>query len=324
MSIFDKRVKLKPYEYPELIGFSDSISHAYWLVDEFNFTKDIQDFKTELNTHERLVIERAMLAISQIEVNVKVYWSNLYNRMPKPEVGIVGACFGDSEQRHLQAYSKLLEVLSLNDNFENLMGIPEIQGRIEYLDKYMAGTKSRDNKEFVKSLILFSIFTENVSLFSQFITISSFNKERNLLKGINNVIDATSAEEQIHGKFGMYIVNICRKEFPEWFDEDMEVYIYKACRKAFVAESGIIEWIFDGKDLNFLTRKEVLEYIKNRFNNSLLEIGYDKIFETDSKLLEKTKWFDIQLLSNKEDDFFNKKSSSYNKFSKSIDEDSLF
>ena len=117
MSIFDKRVNLKPYEYPELIGYADSISKSYWIVDEFNFTQDIQDFKSTLDDYEKEVIKRAMLAISQIEVNVKTFWANLYNRMPKPEVGIVGASFSDSEQRHLQAYSKLLEILGLNDSF---------------------------------------------------------------------------------------------------------------------------------------------------------------------------------------------------------------
>ncbi len=324
MSIFDKRVKLKPYEYPELIEYSDAISRSYWTVDEMNFTQDIQDFKVTLTDHERGVIKRAMLAISQIEVNVKTFWSNLYNRMPKPEIGIVGASFGESEGRHLLAYSKLLEVLGLNDAFDGLLDVPEIQGRVKYLEKYMSGIRSRDNKEFIKSLILFSIFTENVSLFSQFITISSFNKERNLFSGVSNVIDATSAEETLHGKFGMYIVNQVRKEFPEWFDEDMEDYVYKACHKAYKAELAIIEWIFDGADIDFLSRKNVSEYIKNRFNNSLVEIGYNKIFNVDQSCLEKTNWFDVQLTSSKEDDFFYKRATSYNKFSKSITEDDLF
>jgi len=90
-----------------------------------NFTQDIQDFKVTLTDHERGVIKRAMLAISQIEVNVKTFWSNLYNRMPKPEIGIVGASFGESEGRHLLAYSKLLEVLGLNDAFDGLLDVPE-------------------------------------------------------------------------------------------------------------------------------------------------------------------------------------------------------
>ena len=31
-----------------------------------------------------------MLAISQIEVAVKTFWGDIYKRMPKPEIGMLG------------------------------------------------------------------------------------------------------------------------------------------------------------------------------------------------------------------------------------------
>ena len=62
----------------------------------------------------------------------------------------------------------------------------------------------------------------------------------------------------------------------------------------------------------------------NRFNNSLRKIGMDPLFEVDEDLLESTKWFDIEITSTKEGDFFYKKSVDYNKKSKSITEDDLF
>ena len=62
----------------------------------------------------------------------------------------------------------------------------------------------------------------------------------------------------------------------------------------------------------------------NRFNNSLRKIGMDPLFEVDDNLLESTKWFDIEITSTKEGDFFYKKSVDYNKKSKSITEDDLF
>ena len=55
-----------------------------------------------------------MLAISQIEVAVKSFWGDIYQKMPKPEVGAVGATFAESEVRHADAYSHLLEILGLN------------------------------------------------------------------------------------------------------------------------------------------------------------------------------------------------------------------
>jgi ribonucleoside-diphosphate reductase beta chain len=63
--------------------------------------------------------------------------------------------------------------------------------------------RSKDNKMYTKSVLLFSLFIEHVSLFSQFLIMMSFNKEKNLFKGISNVVEATSKEEEIHGNFGI-------------------------------------------------------------------------------------------------------------------------
>ena len=37
-NIFQKRVNLKPYEYPNLAEYVDAIRHSYWVHTEFNFT----------------------------------------------------------------------------------------------------------------------------------------------------------------------------------------------------------------------------------------------------------------------------------------------
>ena len=116
--IFEKRINLKPYEYPQLYEYVPAIRHSYWIHTEFNFTSDIQDFKSKLTTIERGAIKNTMLAISQIEVAVKSFWGDLYYRMPKPEIGAVGSTFAESEVRHADAYSHLLEILGLNSEFK--------------------------------------------------------------------------------------------------------------------------------------------------------------------------------------------------------------
>ena len=110
-NVFSRRITLKPYEYPELYDYVDAIRHSYWIHSEFNFTSDIQDFKTHLTGVEKNAIKNAMLAISQIEVAVKSFWGDIYHRIPKPEIGSVGATFAESEVRHTDAYSHLLEIL---------------------------------------------------------------------------------------------------------------------------------------------------------------------------------------------------------------------
>jgi len=162
-NIFKKRVNLKPYEYPQLVEYVDAIRHSYWVHTEFNFTSDVQDFKVHLNEKERTAVQRAMLAISQIEIAVKSFWGDIYKKMPKPEIGAVGATFAESEVRHADAYSNLIQVLGLNSEFENLLQVPGIRKRIKYLDKTMNASRSIENKDYFESVVLFSMFIENVS-----------------------------------------------------------------------------------------------------------------------------------------------------------------
>ena len=323
-NIFEPRVNILPYEYPQLLAYKDAIRHSYWIDTEFNFTEDIQDFKVTITDQERDVIKKTMLAIAQIEVNVKTFWGDLYKRMPITEIGDVGFTFAESEVRHKDAYARLLRILGLEKEFQNVVEVPAIANRIKYLKKYLDGTRSRDDKMYTKSVLLFSLFIEHVSLFSQFLIMMSFNKDRNVLKGISNVVEATSKEEEIHGNFGAEIINIIKKENPDWFNDEFKELIYSACKKAYIAECGILDWIFEKGELWFLPKETIQHFIMNRFNNSLRKIGMDPLFEVDDDLLESTKWFDIEITSTKEGDFFYKKSVDYNKKSKSITEDDLF
>jgi len=323
-NIFEKRIHLKPYEYPELYEYVPAIRHSYWIHSEFNFTSDIQDFKTRLSDAERNAIKNTMLAISQIEVSVKSFWGDIYHKIPKPEVGSVGATFGESEVRHADAYSHLLEILGLNREFELLKKKPVIMKRVRYLETALTNSKSEDVREYSESVLLFSLFIEHVSLFSQFLIIMAFNKYKNMLKGVSNVVEATSKEEQIHGDFGIDLIKIIKAENPNWFDADYQNRIQDLCRKAFEAESGIIDWIFEKGELDFLPKNQINEFIKDRFNRSLESIGVEKVFETNDALLAETEWFNDEIIGTKHGDFFVKRSINYSKRTKSITGDDLF
>ncbi len=322
--IFAKRTNLKPYEYPELYEYTSAVRHSYWVHTEFNYTSDVQDFHVNVSEVERSAIKNSMLAIAQIEVAVKTFWGDIYKKMPKPEIGAVGATFAESEVRHTDAYAHLLEILGLNDEFTKIKDIPVIQERMSYLDKVVELSRTSEDKEYTHSVLLFSLFVEHVSLFSQFLIMMSFNKHKNLFKGISNAVEATSKEENLHGMFGIDVINIIKQEHPEWFDEACHQKIVKACEEAFEAESKIVDWIFEAGELDFLPAQNVKEFIKHRFNNSLVAIGMPRIFEVSEALLDETDWFDNEVIATKHVDFFNKRSINYNKRSASVTSDDLF
>lgn len=324
MSLFKERINFKPYEYPETMDFIDAINHSYWLHSELTFESDIQDFKVKITPSEREVIHRTLMAISQIEVKVKNFWGNLYNHIPKPEINSVGSTFSESEVRHERAYSELLEKLNLNADFNNLLQVPEIKGRISYLTKYMDPEFTKDKKNFVLTLALFSIFVENVSLFSQFAIIMSFNRFRYSLKDISTVVEWTSKEELIHGQFGIWLINKIKEENPKWFDENYYDQIVKIAKKAITAESKLIDWIFGENELDFINKESLKEFIKQRTNDSLSAIGCTHSFEINQDSVAKLQWFSEEIYSTPATDFFYKRPTTYAKRVQSVTENDLF
>ena len=322
--IFSERTRLKPYEYGDFLEYKDAIRNSYWVHTEFNFSGDVQDFKVNTTPAEKTVIKRTMLAIAQIEVQVKTFWADIYEGMPKAEVGNVGMTFAESEVRHMDAYSHLLDILGITEDFEAVTDVPAIEERIEYLDEYLEKSESDDRQEYVMSILLFSTFVEHVSLFSQFLIMTSFDKHEKKFKGIANAVEATSKEEQIHGLFGVELVETIREENPDLFGEGFDEEVQEACRQAFEAETEILDWVFEEGELEFLPREHVDAFLRDRFNQSLENVGVEPIFEPDEDLVEETRWFDEDTLMTKDNDFFSKRSTTYNKHAQSVTAEDMF
>lgn len=321
-NIFRKRTNLKPYEYPQLDEYKDAIRHSYWVHTEFNYSSDIQDMKVRMTAEEVEIVKKAMLAISQIEVQVKSFWAKIGDKLKKPEVQAVGVTFGESEVRHADAYSNLLEIMGLNKEFEQLVDVPAIKKRIAYLEQSLQNPV--DDKDYFHKIILFSMFVENVSLFSQFLIMMAFNKHKNVLKGISNAVEATSKEEDIHARFGFELVNIIKAENPDWWDKDSVAEVNRLCKEAYKAESMIVDWIYGDSDLDFLPKETVKEFLKHRFNQSLQAIDIKPIYEVDEAAVRSTDWFVEEILSTKNVDFFVKRSTAYSKKTKAFTNDDLF
>lgn len=324
VGIFDKRVAFKPFEYPEVTKYKDAINHSYWLVSEWNFTSDVQDFHVHLDDVQRSAIKNALLAISQIEVSVKRFWTKIGDRFPKAEIEQVGITFGESEVRHSDSYSHLLQILGLNEQFEQILNNPVIQGRVDYLTKYLKGAADDSQQNYALSLTLFSIFIENVSLFSQFAVIKSFNKHYNYLKDIDNVVQATAREETLHALFGVELLKIIRRENPEWFDEEFNLKLQRACKKAYEAESAIIDWIFEAGELEKLSKATLKEFVKHRFNESLAMLDVDPVFEVEQGAVREMEWFTAEIYAQVDTDFFHKRPVSYSKMTQSFTAEDLF
>jgi ribonucleoside-diphosphate reductase beta chain len=306
------------------MDFVNAINKSFWVHSELEFSADIQDFHSQLSPAEQNAIKNSLLAIAQIEVAVKSFWGDLYHHMPKPEFNGLGATFAECEFRHSEAYSRLLTVLGYDKEFANVVNVPVIRKRINYLAEALQHTKSTDPKEYISSLFLFSILIENVSLFSQFAIILSFTRFKGYMKNVSNIIGWTSVDEQIHANAGIYLINKIKEEQPELIDEKDEYLLLAQIKKSVEVESEILDWIFEMGPIEHISKENLLNFMKFRINDSLLKIGMDRMYSITEEMYAPMRWFEEEVFSNSLDDFFAKRPVDYTKHDKSITEDDLF
>jgi len=322
--IFDEQISRKPNNYKWTEEFIEAMHNGFWTDKEFNFKSDVQQFKVNLTEQEREIIIRTLSAIGQIEVAVKTFWAKLGDNLPHPSLQDLGYVMANVEVIHNNAYERLITVLGLEDVFQENLKLEWIEGRVNYLKKYTRKFYKDSKKQYLYALILFTLFVENVSLFSQFYVINWFARFKNVLKDTDQQVKYTRNEENIHALVGIKIINTIRKEHPELFDEELKERILHEAQMAFEAEAKIVDWMVNGIKEEGLSAPILKEFIKNRINESLKQIKFPKAFTVDKEILSNTMWFDEELLGNNMTDFFHSKPTEYAKKNQCFDEDALF
>ena len=308
--LFERQVARKPDLYPWTKDYKLAMWNNPWHAGKFTFESDLVDFKLRLTDDERRMVTRALSALAQIEVAVKTFWGRLGDWLPHPSIAGLGTVMAGIEEIHNDAYEKLLEVLDMEDIFIENLKVPALAGRVAYLNKHNQNVYSDDRKQRIYSLILFTLFVENVSLFSQFYIVLSLNR-RGMFKDASQQVKYTRNEELLHAQAGTKIINTLRQEYPELFDADLEKRIADACAGALVAEENLIDWMvgsYQGQDLNADILKN---YVADRFNESLVGIGYKPIFIVDQVLKAQTFWMTVGLLAPPKVDFLHSHSVGY-------------
>lgn len=251
---------------------------------------------------------------------------------------------------HQQAYDLLNSTLGLN-NYEAFIQDEDIKNKLEMLMNVEVNSSNGKYKplDVLKSLSIFSAFTEGVSIFSSFAILRSF-KTRSLLKGVVNIIDYSVRDESLHSHAGISLYNQYYKELVDnklitkSDIKELEQSIVDAAYLVFELESkfidkcfelGAIDCIDDDYKAFKLTANHIKVFIYERILSKLVELNMEKNIKHFNKLVFNTSYFkdDNELInilksdlydvyirqmswfnSNELRDFFDTKSTEYTKY----------
>ncbi len=140
--IFEEQISRKPDHYSWTQDFIEAMHNGFWTDKEFSFQSDKQDFIISLSNQEKEIITRALATIGQLEISVKKFWAKIGDNLPHPSINDMGYVMANTEVIHGDAYERLLEVLGIDDAFDNILELDIIKGRVNYLRNFTQITKN--------------------------------------------------------------------------------------------------------------------------------------------------------------------------------------
>ena len=313
-NILEPRLVYKPFEYQEAADYWLKQQQAHWLHTEVPMMSDLNDWKQNLTETEKNIVGSILKGFAQTETVVNDYWSGLVTKwFRKPEIIMMATTFGAFETIHAEAYSLLNETLGL-ENFAEFLEDEATMAKIENLMTVRDGMEIETNlHELAKSLAIFSAFTEGVNLFSSFAILLSF-KMRNKLKGVGQIVEWSIRDESMHSEAGCWLFKTLLKENPKLKTPELEAAINEAALLSLTLELDFIDKVYELGDLEGCPKYDLINFIKNRVNTKLGDLGYKPIISNiDLTAVERMKWFDHLSAGKQHTDFFANRVTNYSK-----------
>ena len=323
--ITKERVVYKPFEYPEAFDYWLKQQQAHWIHTEVPMMSDINDWKQSLTETEKNIIGSILKGFAQTETVVNDYWTGLVTKwFRKPEIIAMATVFGAMETVHAEAYSLLNEELGLDD-FSEFLEDESTMAKIEALTEVRDSFGDEVNwHERAKSLAIFSAFTEGVNLFSSFAVLLSF-KLRNKLKGVGQIVEWSIRDESMHSEAGCWLFKTLLEENPNLKTPELEASINEAALLSLQLELDFIDKVYELGDLEGCSKYDLQNFIKNRVNTKLADLGYRPIIsDIDMSSIKNMKWFDSLSAGKQHTDFFANRVTNYSKGHIEWDSTSLF
>ena len=313
-NLLKERIVYKPFEYPKAFDYWLKQQQAHWIHTEVPMMSDINDWKQNLNETEKNIIGSILKGFAQTETVVNDYWTGLVTKwFRKPEIIAMATTFGAMETIHAEAYSLLNEELGLDD-FSEFLEDETTMAKIETLMDVRDSFNGEINwHERAKSLAIFSAFTEGVNLFSSFAVLLSF-KMRNKLKGVGQIVEWSIRDESMHSEAGCWLFKTLIKENPHLDTPELEAAINEAALLSLQLELDFIEKVYELGDLEGCSKYNLTNFIKNRVNTKLADLGYNPIVgDVDMTAVNEMKWFDALSAGKQHTDFFANRVTNYSK-----------
>jgi len=307
MTLLSTRDYYKPFDHPWMFDYYVQQNQMHWFPEDVPLHNDVKDWQ-DLGESEKNLLTQIFRLFTQSDVDVGSGYIDRYMRIfKKPEARMMMSSFANMESIHQHAYSLLLDTVGMPETeYKAFSEYEAMADKHEYINKIKVLAKEKES--IAKALAIYSGFTEGLQLFSSFIILLNFPRFGKM-KGMGQIITYSIRDESLH-------VEAMTKLFREFIQENIEIWtdkfkkeIYQACRDMVELEDKFLDLVFAQGDIQGLSKKEMIEYIRYIADRRLLQLGLKPNYGVKDNPLN---WLD-DVLGVEHQNFFEGRSTSYMK-----------
>ncbi len=269
---------LRPMKYPGFYEmYRNSIKNT-WTVEEVDFSTDVTDLRSRMNSAERHLINRlvAFFATGDSIVSNNLVL-NLYKHINSPEARMYLSRQLYEEALHVQFYLTLLDtyipdIKEREQAFSAIDNIPSIKRKGEFCLKWIDSINEldqlntkEDRKRFLLNLICFATCIEGLFFFAAFAYVY-FLRSKGLLHGLAGGTNWVFRDESAHMAFALEVIGTVRREEPTLFDGEMTLQVIEMLEEAIECEMAFAEDILSGgvAGLSVSDMRQYLEFVADQ------------------------------------------------------------
>ena len=307
MSLLGTRDYYKPFDHPWMFDYYVQQNQMHWFPEDVPLHNDVKDWQ-ELGTSEKNLLTQIFRLFTQSDVDVGAGYVDRYMRIfKKPEARMMMGAFANMESIHQHAYSLLLDTVGMPETeYKAFAEYEAMADKHEYINTLKVAVK--DKKSIAKALAVYSGFTEGLQLFSSFIILLNFPRFGKMM-GMGQIITYSIRDESLHVEAMTQLFREFIQENIEIWTDDFKKEIYQACREMVDLEDKFLDLVFAQGNIQGLSKKEMLVYIRYIADRRLLQLGLKPNYGVKNNPLN---WLD-DVLGVEHQNFFEGRSTSYMK-----------
>ena len=265
----------KPFSFPWAFEFYVQQQSQHWTPEEVSLSEDVTDWNQKLSAGEKQLLTQLFRFFTQGDVDVgTAYLDKMIPFFKNEEVRMMLTSFAAMEATHVHAYSLLLDTVGMPEvEYQAFREYDEMAAKHEYLERFSADSDA----DMLKSLAVYSAFTEGLQLFSTFAILKNFERF-NRMKGMCDIVTWSLRDESLHVEGMLTLARAHMAEHPHLVTPLLKAELYQICEDMVTLEDHFIDLCFQGVTLQGLTAEEVKQYIRHIADLRLQGLGLEPAY----------------------------------------------